>query len=390
MIYELSALKTVYIANALGLLLLIMLRLGSAWSVYSESFERKTLQRMIWVTVVCCLCDPLVYTMDGRPGLLPLILDYIGNSWLYLGNLFVGLFWIHLLENHLNVHVDKVHRSFHMGLFAFGVICIIYNMFHPIIFSLENNIYKRQGFYWVFLAIAVIYMIDGLVMYAKTKKTGGVLKTFPVWLFVVPIIFGVAIQSAFYGISAIWPCVAIGLAGIMASVQNEKIVIDTLTGVYNRFYLDYLKDDIISRHGAAITGVMIDVNDFKKINDSFGHSTGDDALIETAKILRAAVGVYGNVTRYAGDEFVLLINSIDETVVKGIIKNIRSGFDRFNASSGKPYELTVAIGYAMLDLSCQSMSEFMNIIDRKMYENKKAYHQSKSDRDTLRIDLPKY
>ena len=369
-----DVLKTVYVANLLAVLLLAILRLSSTWSVYIETFEKKTLQRMLLITVICCCCDPIVYTLDGRPGMFPLIMDYVGNSFLFLGNLCVGVFWIHLLESHLAIHISEKHKLFHKILFGFGVACIIVNVFVPLIFTLENNVYQRRQFFWIFFLIALVYMVDGLIMYINTRRRGGVLKNFPVLIFILPIAVGMTIQSLFYGISTIWPSVAIGLAGIMSSVQNEKIVIDKLTGIYNRFYLDYLQQKAEKKGMSSITGVMIDINDFKKINDNFGHATGDDALIETAKLLTDAVGEYGNVTRYAGDEFVILINSIDDSLVKTIVKNIRDAFDRFNKTSGKPYQLSVAIGYSMFDLSSQSMSEFMNIIDKAMYEDKNAYH----------------
>lgn len=98
-----------------------------------------------------------------------------------------------------------------------------------------------------------------------------------------PIALGCALQLIFFGVSLIWVSLAVGMTSIYMSIQNEFSYLDALTGLYNRAYLFY-KAESFSKH-KEIGGIMIDVDYFKSINDTYGHSAGDNALIDVAKIL---------------------------------------------------------------------------------------------------------
>lgn len=91
----------------------------------------------------------------------------------------------------------------------------------------------------------------------------------------------------------------------MTALKNEIIFTDCLTGLYNRVYLEFLHKRACNKKNCWISGIMIDLNGFKQINDNYGHSEGDLALCIFADLLRKSFSEYGVVTRYAGDEFVL-------------------------------------------------------------------------------------
>ena len=188
---------------------------------------------------------------------------------------------------------------------------------------------------------------------------------------------GGIVQSLFYGISVVPTSIAISIAGILASLQNEMIYRDALTGVFNRAYLDYKLNKFAKRpNKQRITGLMLDLNGFKKINDDFGHSVGDEALIATTRLLQKAVGSHGLVIRYAGDEFIVLINTQDDSETKTHIDRIQRLFETYNQESKKPYKLSASIGSHKLNLKEESVDTFINTIDSRMYENKKAFYAS--------------
>jgi diguanylate cyclase (GGDEF)-like protein len=193
-------------------------------------------------------------------------------------------------------------------------------------------------------------------------------------VYIVPIIIGGIIQSLFYGISVIPTSIAISIAGILASLQNEMIYRDALTGVFNRTYLDYQLKKFAKRPKLKITGIMLDLNDFKRINDELGHTVGDEALVATTRILQKAIGSLGSVVRYAGDEFILLINTQDDEQIKARIEKILYLFEKYNADNEKKYTLSASIGYHKLDLKNENIDTFINTIDSRMYENKKAFY----------------
>jgi diguanylate cyclase (GGDEF)-like protein len=187
------------------------------------------------------------------------------------------------------------------------------------------------------------------------------------------------VQSLYYGISVIPTSIAVSIAGVLASLQNEMIYHDQLTGLFNRSYLLYLLEKNVKTPKLNITGIMIDLNGFKHINDEFGHAVGDDALVVSARILQSAVNNAGCVIRYAGDEFIILLNTQDHAAVEKCIAKIREFFDKFNKEKAKPYSLFVSIGCHKLDMKAESVDTFINVIDARMYEDKKAFYAAHSE-----------
>ncbi|MDO4501124.1 MAG: GGDEF domain-containing protein [Erysipelotrichaceae bacterium] len=212
------------------------------------------------------------------------------------------------------------------------------------------------------------------MVYLASKRNGGELKYFPVWQYVVPASIGmileVFINSAFIGI-----CNAIAISSVLSSLQDERIFRDSLTGLYNRSYLEEIKNMLEKKHNSYISGVMLDLNGFKQINDTYGHAEGDQALITAANIIKNGVGSYGDAIRYAGDEFIIMINSWDEKIVNQCVTKIENDFKYYNNQKRKPYNLTVSMGYAMFNPETQSVNEFLNTIDKNMYDNKQKFHE---------------
>lgn len=198
-------------------------------------------------------------------------------------------------------------------------------------------------------------------------------------VFLAPVIIGVVVQTFFIEIAITWTSIAIAVAGIMTALKNELIFIDRLTGLYNRVYLTYLQHEAQKKKSELVAGIMLDLNGFKRINDNYGHSEGDAALILVAALLRKAFCEYGIVTRYAGDEFVIMLNTTDEQLITDLIAQANNIFEEENTTNDKPYQLSASMGYAISDLSKETIDDFMNRIDKQMYQNKLAYYE-KNDR----------
>jgi diguanylate cyclase (GGDEF)-like protein len=263
---------------------------------------------------------------------------------------------------------------------ATGIALLLANLFYPIIFSIdENNLYTRQSLYFFFLIVDYLLVVNSLFTYYKSKRKGGVLKFFPIWVYIVPIIIGGFIQYFFYGISVIPTSIAISIAGVLASLQNEMIYRDSLTGTFNRTYMDYLLSKFAKRPKLKMTGIMLDLNGFKHINDEFGHSVGDEALISTTRLLQKSVNSVGTVIRYAGDEFIVFINTQDDSTIDKYIKRIHNNFEHFTPKNA--YKLSASIGFCKLDFKKMSVDDFINTVDNRMYEDKKAFYAQNKNFD---------
>ena len=122
--------------------------------------------------------------------------------------------------------------------------------------------------------------------------------------------------------------------------------------------------------------MMIDMNGFKGINDNFGHSEGDDALVSMADVLNETIGARGTVIRYAGDEFVVVLNTDRENECDECRIQIKENLNKFNSKNKKKYKLSASIGLGIFNMRKNSVDEIMEIIDARMYEDKKSYYES--------------
>ena len=375
-------LESIYVTNVIGIVLIAVMIVCNLWRFQTRSRADRNLLLMMFLALTSCIADPISYSMKGVPGILPKISVYVTSSWLFAANMLASFFWVRFLSFHLNGGIPRRTRIVLDSIVAFGLILLVINLFVPIVFFIdENNLYSRSYLYVVYLMIDYLLVLYSLVTYFKARANGGFLKFFPIWVYIVPILIGGVVQSLYYGISVIPTSIAVSIAGVLASLQNEMIYHDQLTGLFNRSYLHYMLEKCMVRPKIKISGIMIDLNGFKHINDEFGHAMGDDALVMSARLLKSAVGNFGSVIRYAGDEFIILLNTQDDEAIEKCITKIRNLFDDFNKNASKPYELSVSVGSHKFDMKMESVDTFINIADARMYEDKKAFYASHARMD---------
>lgn len=367
----------ILIANAMGLAILFVVAVGNLWRLNYVSKENMCLRIMVLCGIMNCIADPACFLADGHSGLLNRILVIGCNSLLYLGGLIIAFVWVYLISIRLQVKLRNIHNKILHTIFMVMVLVLIANLFVPILFYVdENNVYSRLAGYWVYNVCYFAFMLDGLVLYLRQRYMSGGLKFFPVWAFIFPAAFGMSAQAMFYGISTATPFTTVSVVCVIICLQNEFMLRDKLTGLYNRFYLDDVENKLKKFHNLNYSAIMLDVNGFKKINDEFGHNVGDKALIEVASILTDAVGRVGEVIRYAGDEFIIIINRQNENEVEKAVARINDFIDKFNNEGNRLYKFSVAIGYCKLDLKNDTMDGCMDKMDKLMYVNKQEYYRS--------------
>ena len=116
---------------------------------------------------------------------------------------------------------------------------------------------------------------------------------------------------------------------------------------------------------------MIDIDDFKMINDVHGHDHGDQALKYTAEILRKTFRRTDFIARYGGDEFIVIMKIDGPSELALMVRRLMENVTQFNSKKLTPYEITLSIGYdCYRKESGTSMNDFLKRIDRLMYSNK--------------------
>ena len=118
---------------------------------------------------------------------------------------------------------------------------------------------------------------------------------------------------------------------------------------------------------------MLDVNKFKKINDSYGHVEGDNALIHCANALKKANKDSNNfIGRYGGDEFIIIADLQSDFDADLICEKIRNELAKICKEEKIPYDLSLSFGYASYKKEMRTMQSFIAAADEKLYEAKKA------------------
>jgi diguanylate cyclase (GGDEF)-like protein len=169
-----------------------------------------------------------------------------------------------------------------------------------------------------------------------------------------------------------WHCFTTGLLYIYFFIIQTDAKIDALTGINNRFafneYLDRITHQRVEKPYAI---AMIDIDSFKHINDSFGHTEGDNALRDIALIIRSNIRLTDFAARYGGDEFVIVTDSVQS--VRTVLERVDRAIDQQNKAAQKAYRLQISYGFGVyVTNSNQNIELFIDHIDRLMYQHKNS------------------
>lgn len=367
-----------FVGNIAGIIIVGMLIANCRnWSKSSRK-EYNVQVFLVCLIGIYCLTELTQNLLDGTKSGTIAAMQLILCSLLYFINMLMALGWVRFIAMHLGFTIHKGLRTLLLLPLIAGTAILVLNCYFPLVFSIENNVYRHHFLHVYYLIAAGFYFIVGLAIYGISRNNGGVLKFFPVWLYIIPASIGIILDSisdsSYLGI-----CNAIAAGAVILSLQNELVFRDSLTGLYNHSYFTQVKHKLNKKKNPCISGIMMDLNQFKSINDTFGHAEGDKALIAAANIIRSAAGSYGDAIRYAGDEFIILINTLEEEKILSCIKRIEDGFKAFNEKSNKPYKLSTSMGYAVFNAEVQSVNEFINSIDKNMYMNKEQFYEENPD-----------
>lgn len=183
--------------------------------------------------------------------------------------------------------------------------------------------------------------------------------------------------------------IAIGIGiwyNLQATQKLEKMANrDFLTGMYNRHFFDEYIGIVIGearRSKEDIGFVLIDLNDFKDVNDTYGHLIGDEVLKKTAQVLNEHCRSKDVVFRIGGDEFLIVLPNITSPrVIKEFIKRIEASFEDAFAFGQYSIHISPAIGYGMYPEDGVDVDSVTRAADERMYTNKSEHKQEREKED---------
>lgn len=365
-------------SDYVGFILLVALLVSSRIRRSDDKhIEFKLFSIITILTLVACIVDFLVFFSDGRPGILMKVINMVGNTYCFIANpIFVSSWCLYedIKLYHSKARVKKLYRFVFIPALILVVIALI-NNFVPIIYTIDAaNVYHRLPLCYAYYIVDAGYIIFSIAILRGYENRYGKVRFFPLYLMIGPIVLGCLLQSLFYGVSLIWVSMAVGLTAIYMSLQNEFSYLDKLTGLYNRAYLDYLLEGASKDNSGRFGGIMIDVDYFKEINDTLGHSVGDEALIDVARVITFAKPDKSVAIRFAGDEFMIMFKSTSEKELEKTIEAIREELKLFNETEQRQYQLSLSLGYSLYDSENGTLDGFLKNMDDNMYVEKRVKH----------------
>lgn len=327
------------------------------------------------------------YIYASVPHWLIVVCTYINFGVLPL----IGLSWYRFVTTVLSEGQDGGQRVTDIVVnisAAAGIFVLLLNPFtHNIFTFTDAGVYQRESLYFVpSISAAISMFISEFMLIYRSRMLGRrsllVLLLFPV----APIIGGV-FATQIYGLPWLPLGISLSMVMLFASTFTSGMNTDYLTSVVNRRRIEEILEERVeqARSGKQFAGLMVDVDNFKAINDQLGHAVGDTALAETARLLRGSLRGVDVVGRFGGDEFLAILDVATSDELDAVVSRIRD--EEIKLGEGdrqQPYTLRLSKGYAMFDPErFASAQEFEQYLDALMYADKEAHKLQ--DASTVRL-----
>ena len=375
-------LKEIIVAN--GITVLMVWFLLGCRRRNRESFhtQDRVYDAMCVVNIAGACLETVSFLVDGRTFPGAVVINYLANSLCFLGTVTIGLLWgtyvnMRIFQNRNRTMRDAKLLIIPWAIEAAGVLATLCGT--GFLFSISaDNVYQRGPGAPIGYVSLMIYFAYSTYVVRHTQKRGVNLHFFPIQYFVGPCIAGVVGQFLFYGITTSWISVAVALTFVQMQIYAENIYRDALSGLFNRRYLDRMLEKLGTGAARAksLYGIMMDINDFKTINDTLGHSTGDRAIYVLGDTLFRSIPEGAIALRYAGDEFIILLPDADIEKTLATMAAIRAALTALNDSGNEAFTLDAAMGYAQFNPG-DTPETFLRHMDERMYEQKRAFHAGK-------------
>lgn len=162
-----------------------------------------------------------------------------------------------------------------------------------------------------------------------------------------------------------------------SSINLRKISItDPLTGLLNRRYFEERISEEMERskrHGQPFSLIILDIDNFKDFNDTYGHLCGDEALKNTGQMIKRCIRIIDIAARYGGEEFSIILPTTDKEDARLIGERIRDEIEKMSfmmKGTEEVARLTVSLGIASYPVDASTVEELINNADRALYKAK--------------------
>ena len=371
------SLESNIILNVYSAVILLVIYIHAQRFSHKESAQERLFLAVLYITFALLGLD-ILSRFDGNAAGYAQI-NAFGNFVIFIMVPTIPSLWVSYV--HLQVFGDEQKaKQLHFGfliLHIVNAVIVILSQFYGWVYFIDSsNVYHRGPIFWFPVLITVVLMLAALAILYKNRGRLERKKYLSLLFFAIPPSIAIVLQIIFYGISLLLNGVTLSLLVVFLNLQSDNMHTDHLTGVNNRKRLDaYLEEKIrLSAEGKPFSAILLDINNFKNINDTFGHDAGDHALKTTARLLKSCLGTNDFLARPGGDEFCIILDVSDKGDLEAMMRKINECFIKYNKSGPRPYKLELSMGYAAYVChSRMSAEEFLRKVDLMMYKSKQAH-----------------
>ena len=234
--------------------------------------------------------------------------------------------------------------------------------------------YIRGPWYdWELLYLFVCAAIPAVALLVQSGRESGAMSRFNLRvtaLFPLCLFAGWALSFTSLLLPALSAVIMLALLLLFMGLMIRQVSIDSLTQVNNRQNLLEFMTQKLRNHNKDVYLLMMDMDDFKSINDNYGHVEGDRALVSASSSIKSACGSFvprPYIARYGGDEFIVVAEADDPEDISGLTDSIRENMSDY--SEGLPYSLSMSIGVAK-HREGQAPKELIREADQSLYNAK--------------------
>lgn len=365
--------------NLICLIILFAVAIQSHQNVNQQM--KRVLFRNVVYGIMCSLSLDIIWLLiDGRifPGCYALN-AVVNAAFLGAGVCLGSMWYLYVLDT---LHYRMTKRLIAIVM-APGILFLVLNFLSIwtgwIFYINEQNRYIRGPLFWFQSIGAIAMLLVSLVhiIYCQIVGRKGVSKDSSrklLGFYIIPVL-GTIMALPYSGMPGTWTCAAVSVVLIYMNDMDQIILTDELTGLNNRKNLRVIFEDYSKQHSAQkpLYLYMMDLDDFKQINDQFGHSVGDQALVEAAHVIRRqTAGIQAVVMRYGGDEFLVMGFFTDDACAQRYKEQMQKAFQNRNETHHEPYVLHASVGYSRYQPG-QKLEEFINSADEMLYNDKRKH-----------------
>ena len=355
--------------NALCLLMLYAIVHQTVANV-NQQMSRVLFRSLVYGVIAALSLDTLWLLVEGRAFPGAVFINSLVNALYLAGGVILGGVWyLYVLET-LGYSIT---RRLQTRMMIPGLVFLVLNLISiwtGWIFTVSaDNVYEHGPLFWLQMigayGMLLLPLIHLVIFLLRNRERGRRRVALSLLSFYAVPIVGTIVSMFYTGMPGAWTCASISLVLLYMNDQDNEIVRDGLTGLNNRktlpgVFSEYVKQD------QPLYLLMMDLDSFKKINDTYGHPEGDQALVNAAHILTGAMaGRRGLVVRYGGDEFLVMTSSDPEALER----DIQAGFAQYRKEHCPPYTFATSVGIAQYKPG-QSLESLIEEADNALYEVK--------------------